>query len=493
MRYELKRVPVNGLCRRSLLFLFGQMNINHCYGMLAVLLVFSATVNAQQLVTYPAPQEVIYNMHNDDFTVRVRTLGGEWQDLFEYKVKVDMDRVQESSMVYFDMEGPVEVMVRKNNEDVRSVSIRPLPFDIKPEVQGNEVRFTLQQPRKLSVEFNGDKLHNLHLFASPVEKERPSPSDSNVIYFGPGLHLPKDTFRKTFVIPSGKTVYVHGSAILRGQLSCEKVKNVRILGRGIIDQAQEGVLVSHSEGVEINGLHFINPKHYTIHGGASNHLTIRNITSFSCQGWSDGIDLMSCSNVVIDDVFMRNSDDCIAIYGHRWKFFGSARNYQVTNAILWADIAHPVNIGLHGNTNHVGDTVENMTFKNIHILEHDEDDPDYQGCMAITCGDLNLVRNIRFENVWVDDFQEGQLFNIRVVYNPKYNTGPGRGVRDIYFRNIYYNGSNSTSPLITGLDKDHIISGVTFDNLVINGKPVKSAPDANIRIGGFTEKIVFKN
>ena len=51
--------------------------------------------------------------HNDDYTVRVRVPGGDWKDLFEYNVQVDMDRVQDASMVQFDMGSPVEVMVKK--------------------------------------------------------------------------------------------------------------------------------------------------------------------------------------------------------------------------------------------------------------------------------------------------------------------------------------------------------------------------------------------
>lgn len=451
------------------------------------------SLQAQQLVTYPAPREVIYSMHNDDYTVRVRKPGGEWQDLFEYKVKVDLDKVQDASMVHFDMEGPVEVMVRKNNERVSTVKIRPEVYAVQPQVKGNVITFTLQQPRKISVEFNGDKLHNLHVFANEIEKTRPAAGDTNVLYFGSGLHLPKDTARKAFIIPSNKTVYIHGSAVLRGMLVCDSVQHVRILGRGIVDQAPEGLIVHHSDSVEINGINFINPKHYTVSGGASRHLTIRNITAFSCQGWSDGIDLMSCSDVRIDNVFMRNSDDCIAIYGHRWKFFGNARNYLITNSTLWADIAHPINMGLHGNTNTVGDTLENITFRNINILEQDEDDPDYEGCMAITCGDFNLVRNIRFEDIRVDDFEEGQLFNIRVVYNSKYNTGPGRGVRDIYFKNITYNGSNTTYPVIKGLDKDHSVEGVTFERLIINGKLITHAAGANLKVGPFASGVTFKN
>ena len=44
-----------------------------------------------------------------------RQVGGEWKDVFEYEVHVDMDKVQSASMVQFDMGEPVEVMVKKNN------------------------------------------------------------------------------------------------------------------------------------------------------------------------------------------------------------------------------------------------------------------------------------------------------------------------------------------------------------------------------------------
>ena len=51
--------------------------------------------------------------------------GGDWKDLFEYNVQVDMDRVQDASMVQFDMGSPVEVMVKKNNGMIHEVDIRP--------------------------------------------------------------------------------------------------------------------------------------------------------------------------------------------------------------------------------------------------------------------------------------------------------------------------------------------------------------------------------
>ena len=447
---------------------------------------------AQELVTYPAPQGVIYTQHNDDYTVKVRKPGGEWQDLFEYNVKVDMDKPQDASMVYFDFSGTVEVAVRKNNGSFQSVKVRPSSYGINAAVQGSTVYFTLTQPRKVSVEFNGDKLHNLHVFGNPIETYKPNLKDTNVIYFGPGIHTPKDQPGDSFTIPSGKTVYIAGGAIVRARLVCDRVNNVRIIGRGILDQPMRGVEIRHSNNVTVEGIIVVNPKHYTIYGGGSNNITIRNLKSFSVNGWSDGIDLMSCSDVVIDDVFMRNSDDCIAIYGHRWDYFGDARNYVVSNSVLWADIAHPINIGLHGNTTNEGEVIENLHFKNIDILEQDEDDPNYQGCIAISDGDLNLIRNIRFEDIRVEDFEEGQLLNLRVVNNAKYNTGPGRGIENILFKNISYNGSNLSSSVIAGLDKEHAIKNIRFENLRINGKLITEARQGNIKIEAHAGEISFK-
>ena len=461
------------------------------FGLLLLATIVSGA-NAQDLVVYPPPQAVIYSAHNDDYTVRVRKPGGDWQDLFEYNVKVDMDKPQDASMAYFDFSGTVEVCVRKNNEMMQNLRIRPASAGITPRRQGNLVYFTLTRPCNLSVECNGDTRHNLHLFANPLETNKPLPGDTNTLYFGPGVHTPPDSAKGAYNIPSGKTVYIAGGAIVKGKLVCDNVNNVKITGRGMLYQPAEGILIDHSTHITIDGIIVVNPAHYSVFGGQSNHITIHNLKSFSARGWGDGIDMMCCSDVAIDNVFMRNSDDCIAIYGHRWNYYGNARNYNITNSVLWADIAHPINIGTHGNTEHAGDTLENIRFKNIDILEHDEDDPEYEGCMAISDGDNNLVRNIRFENIRIDDFEEGQLLNLRVIFNKKYNTGPGRGIQDIYFKNIDYRGANLSSSVISGFDKQRCVKNITFENLRINGKTVLNAASANITTGSFVQPIIFK-
>ena len=343
-------------------------------GLLLTFIAFSIFANAQ-LVTYPEGLKAGMQ-HNDDYTVRVRVPGGEWKDLFEYNVSVDMDNVQSASMVQFDMGSPVEVMVKKNNGLIQDVQIRPLVNGIRHTVNQNTILFTLEKPRYLSVEFNGDRLHNLHLFANPLETETYSESSADVMYFGPGIHRPQDVPNNQIRIPSNTTVYLAPGAVVKAKLLIDKAENVRIIGRGILDHPLRGIEVTYSKNVLVDGITIVNPDHYTVFGGETTGLTIKNLKSFSCKGWSDGIDLMCCNEVLIDNVFMRNSDDCIAVYAHRWNYYGGSKNITLQNSILWADIAHPVNIGGHGNSaDEVGETVENITVRNIDILEHEEDDP----------------------------------------------------------------------------------------------------------------------
>lgn len=447
--------------------------------MLFILFVISSVaVQAQELVTYEVPREMFYSAHNDDFTVKVRTLGGEWKNLYEYKVHVDMDKVQEASMVQFDMKGSVEVMVKKNNGTIREVDIRPLNNEVKYTQIRDAIFFTLERPQYLSVEFNGDQLHNLHLFANPMETETYTESRKGVMYFGPGVHKPKDLPNNQIRIPSNTIVYLAPGAVVKAKLLVDKAENVRIIGRGILDHPMRGIEVTDSKNVLIEGVTVVNPDHYTVFGGGTNGLTIRNLKAFSCKGWSDGIDLMCCRDVLIDNVFLRNSDDCIAIYNHRWNWRGGSSNIIVQNSVLWADVAHPINMGGHGDSDSLtGEVLEDVTVRNVDILEHDEDDSLYQGSMNIDCGDKNIVRNVLFEDIRVESIQDGRLFCLKVLYNPKYNKAPGNLIEGITFRNITYDGVGENPSIIKGIDENHSVRNVTFENVVINGKRMKNVDE----------------
>jgi len=471
----------------------------------------SSTPN--RLMIYPAPEGAV---GNSDYAVRVRQGQGEWQPVFSYNVKVDMHDVRNASMVYFDCAGAVEVEVTKYDGEIRDVAVRPASAGIDGVVGGNRVTFMMDGPRKLSLEVNGNRFNNLHIFANPNEEDVPNPADSgvllvrqgihqteqlqslistevSVIYFESGMHVLE---QPQLLIPSGVTVYVAGGAVVAGAFVCDGVQDVTIRGRGIVYMSDfekstyyRAVEIKFSKNVAIEGIIVVDPPHYTVLIGKSEHITIRNIKSFSTRGWSDGIDMMASSHVDVDDVFLRTSDDCIAVYGSRWNYQGDTRHIAVRNSVLWADVAHPMNVGGHGNHDK-GDIVENILFENIDVLEHHEPQPNYWGCMSINCGDNNTVRNVTYRNIRIEQFELGQLFDIRVLFNPKYNPCPGYRVENILFDNIVFNGTCDNPSVIAGFDESRIVKGVRFRNVRINNRHILSPESGNIRIKDHAHDIV---
>jgi len=457
-------------------------------------------VSAQtsKLETYAAPEgaELL-----DEYKVEVSPGDGEWQAVPTYAVKVDKTQqarhnAVKVSMAYFDFEGTVSVRVTKLKGRFDSVRLRPLSYGIPMERHAQTVQFTLSRPANLSIEFDGDIFNNLHLFASPIIKDKPRKSANNLIYFGPGIHqLPDDTL----AVKSGQTVYVAGGAIVRGTIWIRDAENVRVYGRGEIHPAGrgEGIYVANSKNVSIDGVIVTQCPI-----GGSDGVSITGVKAISSYGWGDGLNVFASSNVSYDGVFCRTSDDCTTVYATRKGFTGGCKNITMKNSTLWADVAHPIFIGLHGNAEHP-DTIEHVTYDNIDILDQCELQSDYQGCLAINAGDDNLVRDITFRDIRIEDIRRGGLVSLRVSHNKKYCKTPGRGIENVLFQNISYTGKAPETSLIIGYDDERKIKNVTFENLRINGlhiyddmpeKPrwYKTSDMARFFVGEHVENVTFK-
>ena len=424
-----------------------------------------------QLVTYPVPAGAPVN--TTGFTVKVRTPGGTWEKLgvwrptlAEINATTGSKKQFNSSLVHFDFSGQVEVEVTYIKGGVQKVRVRPDSYGIKPEVVADTLRFTLDRPRNIVVQVNDDLFDCLQLFAREIEKSRPKPDDPDVLHFGPGVHTTADGF---LYVPSGKTVYVHGGALLKATVVFKDVRDARITGRGVLAGTKAGgVLVEGSTDISVGAVTMLNPNGYACQIGESADVSVKGMCAFSSKGWGDGIDVFSSTDVTIDGVFMRNSDDCIALYTHRWEYYGDTRNITVRNSTLWADVAHPINIGTHGNTD-TPEVLENLIFENLDICDHREPQMGYQGCIALNPGDSNLIRNVRVDGVRVEDFRWGQLIHMRIAYNTKYNTSVGRGIENVYVKDLSYTGKPLGTCIMLGYDADHPIKDVTFENLVVNG------------------------
>jgi polygalacturonase len=318
---------------------------------------------------------------------------------------------------------------------------------------------------------------------------------SDTVYFAPGLHYIEDC---TLRVPSGKNIYIAGGAVVVGSFIIDRAKNVRIYGRGVVNlynferfNMLRPFKITYSENITVDGITAIDSCHYTVYLGQSENVRLNNLKMFSCYGWCDGVDMMSCKNVEISNCFIRTSDDCIAVYGHRWGFFGDTENITVTGCTLWSDVAHPLCIGVHGHYEENGNTISGIVFKNIDILEHNETCDRYWGCMALNVGDKNTVRDVICENVRVERFTLGRLFDVRVWQNADHNPFPGNGIENLLFKNITCEDAGENPSIIDGCAPQRTVRNVTFENVVIAGKHVVNPTEHNITVGGFTENIKF--
>lgn len=427
-----------------------------------------------QVFTYPAPKGAPLK---HDYDVFIQPRGHkEWTKIDTYMAKVNAPigdnkhQRSEISYAFFDFTGDVFVRVVCKNKKYKTARIRPDYRGTIAQVENDSVvKFLLFQPENVSVEFDGNITDNLLLFTSkpPVSKEeaeqQAKKEKRHFVYYAPGYYMDK-----TIAVPSNTTVYLAGGSYFTGTFTIEDAQNVSILGRGVARPADgyEGCHVHRSKNILIDGM-ILN----TCPIGESDGVTLHDVRSISHPGWGDGLNVFASSNILYDRVFCRNSDDCTTVYATRKGFTGSAKNIRMTNSTLWADVAHPIMIGLHGNPE-VGDSIVHLRYDNIDIICQSEPQVEYQGCMTINCGDNNYVKDVVFDNIRVEQIHQGSLLQVRVGWNSKYCTAPGGGIENVVFRHIRYYGAQPYMSVITGYDEHHQVKNVTFEGLKINGKVI---------------------
>ena len=467
--------------------------------------------------TYPAPAGAPLK---HDYDVYVQPRGHkEWTKIDTYMAKVNAPvpvpdnslsglpdlpshKISEISYCFFDFTGDVFVRVVCKNKKYKKCRIRPDYRGTIAQVENDStVKFLLFQPENVSVEFDGNITDNLLVFTSKPaiskeDAEKAAKSQGRIFrYYAPGMYT-----EETIKVPSNTTVYLEGGSYFSGTFAIEDVQNVSILGRGIArpTDGYEGCHVHRSKNVLIDGM-ILN----TCPVGGSDGVTFHDVRSISHPQWGDGLNVFGgCSNILYDRVFCRNSDDCTTAYATRKGFSGSVRNIRMTNSTLWADVAHPIMIGLHGQPE-VGDSLVNLRYDNLDIICHSEPQVEYQGCMAINCGDNNHVKDVTFDNIRVEQIHQGSLLQVRVGWNSKYCTAPGGSVENVLFRNIRYYGSTPYMSVITGYDARHKVKNVTFEHLKINGRVISddmpgkpkwhsTADYVPMFVGSHVENLTFK-
>ena len=448
------------------------------------------------IVAYPAPDGAD---GADDFAVKVNG-----EEMFVYDSKV-------AAFVYFSFNGKVTVSVIPNRE-VETVDIRPKSHGITYSLRGRTINFQIDRPCNLSVEINGDIKRPLFLFANPLEEEPPKPGDKNVRYFEGGrIHEAGE-----IKLSSGEKVYIAGGAIVRGRIRAEGANNVQVLGRGILDGSgrdykTQMVKLSGCTYFDLRGIIVLNSFGWTIVPVKSDYVRISNVKIIGWRDNDDGVDIVGCTNLSIEDCFFRTKDDCIAIKASPGYFeegesgLRNVKNVRILNSVLWnAEWGNAMEIGFELQTRSVSDII----FKNCDIIHVERG-----GTFTIHNGDFATVENILFEDIRVEDSKD-KLIDFRIglsIYsgdcpwelhrqNPERKRSPQgqwipmetdqdnehtdkRGhIRNIHFKNIAVAGTNLPKSYLIGYNDAHSVENIIVENLRFNDKRVSNPDAGNFKI-----------
>ncbi len=399
-----------------------------------------------------------------------------------------------ASFAYFDMEGPVTVTVTCP-EAIRSARVLPSAFGIEPAIEGKSLRLALREPKPLTVEINGTWVGALHLFANPPESDAPRAGDPKVIHFGPGIHEVSH-----LVVTNNQTVYVAGGAIVRGVVRPDEEyrissysglrnyaptfllngTNIAFRGRGIVDGSLCPTHARHLVSVQgrditIEGVILRDSSTWTIPIRQSDRVRVGNVKLLGYRANSDGIDICNSRDVTVEDSFIRTLDDLIVVKTDRGQ--GDALRILARGCVLWNEVAHALSIGAELREN-----VEDVLFADCDVIH----DFGREWTLRVYHCDSARIRNVRFENLRIEE----SLRLISLWIGKAFWTRDDeRGhIEDVAFRNIRARADPPRIEL-TGFDRTHRVEKVTFENVVVNGKPLTAG---DVRTNAFVEAVAVR-
>lgn len=426
-----------------------------------------------KIINVPIADQSLYSK---DYVVKIRPQGTEEYQLLSTCEAVVRDwyldqTIADETMSWCsfdsDFADPIEVWVQHCTGANKTVEIRPTAHGIAYEQTEDGVRFCIDRPINLSIEFDGDIYHNLFLYANPLEENVPDKNDPNVLYFEAGVH---DIGRTE--LHSNQTVYFANGAVVYGSLLCEDAENVRVCGRGVLHgkKMNHDVLKPRYHMVRFNRCKNVLVEDLLVLDGPAWHVTafdsddviFRNFKEIGYNANSDGLDVCGCENVLIEGVFLRNHDDSISI-----KSYGrDNRNIIMRDCVLWNDRAHSMLVGPESDVNK-HNVFEDIHFENITVLEHKELDPMFMGVIALMSADNSVFRNISWKHITIERMSYGRLLSMR--FTTEYATTFGHGIRDILVEDVQYNGTILHKNVIYGIDSQHTTEDITIKDFVVNG------------------------
>lgn len=421
------------------------------------------------------------------------------------------------------------------------VEIRPKSLGVEPQVtKDGRIVFTLSKPAYLTVEPFG-RQGALHIFADAPADYAVDPEDPDVIYFGPGEHEAGEV-----VLKSNQTLFLEEGAVVYATVRAMDAENIRILGRGILDNShnKEQILFAYNArendtaiknavrkhtvqleyctNVEIDGITMRDSLVYNIRPIGCRKMHIANVKIIGCWRYnSDGIDMHNCEDVLVEHCFLRTFDDSICVKGFDCYYQGDVekavreamyrngeayevfRNTLIRDCTIWNDWGKCLEIGAETKAEEICDIIfedcdiihvtssvldsYNIDYADVHDVIYRNIRVEYDD--EILKPLLQTSDEARYENT--DPDFAPYLIDVMTSYHPEYSVGSTRRgkTHDVIFENIRLYGRQKPRLRFGGYDAEHMTRDILVKNLYWNDELVRTQEETELLVEEFADNI----
>lgn len=495
------------------------LSVAFCVLALTTELFMPDNMPAAALVLYEGPKPVPASE-----TVSMKVDGNE---LFVYDTAVNnthswksnyMPSLSTAPVTSFDFDGaPVQMEITlKDEKNPTDVTVRPLSEGIIPQVDGSKIWFEIERPGIYTVEYGGNVMTAMYIFANGIDYNAPEESTDTVKYIGPGAWTIED-----LTLTDGMELYISGGAIIRGNINAANASDIKISGHGFLDgsdneswmlngyAAYVPINLSKCRNVDVNGVAILDPNAWCVNLYHCSNVTIDGIKVISARPNGDGITIQSSQDVMVKNSFIRSWDDSLVVKNYAVESGSDSVNITFDHCQVWTDLAQSMEIGYETNKgNKMNPVIQNITFQNITVLHS-----FHKPVMSIHNADNCVISDIRYSNIVVEDASMGkgdagdnaQLIDVNNLKS-SWTTVQERGsIKDVVFDGVYvldgddgidFVEGNFCPIRIQGFDETSLCSNVTVRNLYLLGETVTDgnvSKNPSTSIDKFTENICFTN
>ena len=387
------------------------------------------------------------------------------------------------------------------NGKFSNISVSPKRLNIQVKKTADGFEFELNKNLNLYITLDGFSLP-IFFYGDKVEQY-----DGKATYYFKGGAIYEVG---EIVLRDNESVYIEAGAVVRGCIDALGAKNIKVYGQGILDGSyykfynseqdygknRLGICFKKCENIEIKDIIMIEPTIWMVGLFGCKDVHIDNLKQIGEVISSDGIDIVGCQNVLIENCCLRNNDDCVVVkhmigdYGHivvEEDWLHTPANIRIRSCVFYNAAA--------GNAMEIGHELRNDIISDIVFSDIDIVQVAGQGAaFSIHVGDRATVKDVLFEDIYVEHYYD-KLFDFRIMKS-RFNRDKEYGrIQDITFKNVYitnsqFNPGYSIS-LIGGHDEQHKAENILFENVYINEDQLLDFKQIDIYTK-FTENIEFR-